>query len=119
MSYCTVAELVAATGSAYDSSVLQEIIDRADRQIRARLAPHGLSGSGDVIREASLSLSTSLLLVRMRMDGTRPASKSIGGISVSDNPDQAIRGYEERAWQLTDQYIQTANRRAWVKLGRR
>ncbi len=106
MSYCTTAELVSATGSKYDTAVLQALIDRADRQINAKLNAARVSGSGDAIKEASLSLSTSMLLTRMRMDGTKPSSLSMGGtLTMSDNVDEAIANLETRAWQLVEEHI--------------
>jgi len=105
MSYCSTAELVSATGATYDAAVLQALIDRADRQINAKLNAARVSGSGDAIKEASLSLSTSMLLTRMRLDGTKPASLSMGGLSMSDNIDTAIKDLEARAWQLVEEHI--------------
>ncbi|HSV41909.1 MAG TPA: hypothetical protein VLH13_00690 [Methanomassiliicoccales archaeon] len=106
MSYCTTAELVSATGSKYDTATLQALIDRADRQINSKLNAARVSGSGDGIKEASLSLSTSMMLTRMRMDGTKPASLSLGGtLTMSDNIDIAIKELEARAWQLVEEHI--------------
>lgn len=105
MSYCSTAELVSATGATYETAVLQALIDRADRQINARLNAARVSGSSDAIKEASLSLSISMLLTRMRMDGAKPASLSVGGMSMSDNIDQAIEKLETKAWVLVDDHI--------------
>ncbi len=105
MSYCSTAELVSATGAAYDTATLQALIDRADRQIDARLNAAGVTGGGNAIKEASLSLSISMLLTRMRMDGTKPASLSLGGLSMSDNIDQAIKDLEARAWAVVNEHI--------------
>jgi len=105
MSYCSTVDLVNATGAAYDTTTLQALIDRADRQIDARLRAARVAGSGDAIREASLSLSIAMLLTRMRMDGTKPASLSLGGLSMSDNIDQAIKELQDRAWELVDEHI--------------
>lgn len=105
MSYCSTAELVSATGATYETAVLQALIDRADRQIKAKLNAARVSGSGDAIKEASLSLSISMLLTRMRMDGAKPASLSVGGLSMSDNIDQAIKELEARAWELVQDHI--------------
>jgi hypothetical protein len=106
MSYCTEAELIAATGSKYDSAVNQALIDRADRQINARLLAARVPGSGDAIKEASLCLTISMMLTRMRMDGVKPASLNLGGsISMSDNIDEAIKNLEIRAWDLIEDFI--------------
>jgi len=105
MSYCTTAQLVSLSGSAYDNSTLQAFIDSADRQINARLLVDHVSGSGDGITEASIALSKSILLTRMRLDGTKPASLNMGGVSASDNIDEAIKNLEARAWTLVEQFI--------------
>jgi len=52
---------VSATGSAYTTPELQAFIDRADRQINAKLNAARVSGSGNAIKEASLCLSTAML----------------------------------------------------------
>ena len=106
MSNCTPAELISATGSKYDNATLQALIDRADRQINARLLANRIPGSGDSLKEASLDLSNSMLLTRMRMDGTKPGSLNFGGVIMSDNIDQAIKDLETRAWQLVTDYIE-------------
>ncbi len=119
MSYCSTAELVSATGSVYDTTTLQALIDRADRQINARLLAARVSASGDAVKEASLCLSTSMLLTRMRMDGTKTASTSLDGtISLGDNIDQAIAAYEKQAWKLIDSYIAYAQPRKAHYIGR-
>lgn len=106
MSYCTVEDLVAATGSSYPAETLQALIDRADRQIDARLLAARVPGGGPAVREASLSLSISMLLTRMRMDGTKTSTNSLDGTSsLSDNIDAAIKLYEDRARQLLDAHI--------------
>lgn len=106
MSYCTVEDLVAATGSAYDAVTLQALIDRADRQIDARLMAARVPGGGPAVREASLSLSISMLLTRMRMDGTKTSTTSLDGTSsLSDNIDAAIKLYEDKARQLLDAHV--------------
>lgn len=120
MSYCSTDDLVAATGSAYEAATLQALIDSADRQIDARLAPHGLAGSGNAIREASLALSTSMLLTRMRADGKKPSSLSVGGLSMSDNNDAAIAALEAKAERLVSDFVAaqlaSKRRRAWVRV---
>lgn len=106
MSFCTVDELIAATGTNYPELTLQALIDRADRQIISRLNAARVPAGGNSIKEASLSLSISMLLTRMRMDGTKTASTSLDGTSnVADNIDAAIAQYERRAWQLVDEHI--------------
>jgi|GEM_PF-5001804 len=106
MSYCTVAELTAYTGSSLTESEQQALIDLADMEIDARLAAHKLSGSGDAaIRAASLHLAAALMRTRYRMDGTMPSSSSSGGVSQSDNADAAIASERATAEALISQFI--------------
>lgn len=105
MSYCTVAELTAYTGSSLTESEQQALIDLADMEIDARLAVHKLSGSGDAIKAASLHLAAALMRTRYRMDGTMPSSSSSGGVSQSDNIDAAIASERATAEALISQFI--------------
>jgi hypothetical protein len=58
MSYCTTTELINITGSDLGTTKLQAIIDDADREIDAYLAPYGLSGTASgACKSASLKLS--------------------------------------------------------------
>lgn len=105
MSYCSTAELVNLTGSTASATILQEVIDEADRQIDARLALAGLTGSGGAIKSASMHLSIAGLLTRMRMDGEKPGSLSIPGLSMSDNIDAAIAEHRSSADQMLAVFI--------------
>jgi len=107
MSYCTTAELVNLTGSGLSSTILQAIIDDADREINAYLAPHGLGGSGDVCKTASLKLSRAGLMQYHRLSGIQPKSVSIGDTTSQDDPDVAIAALRKEAFQVLDLWIST------------
>jgi len=107
MSYCTTTDLVNLTGSSLSSTILQAIIDDADREINAYLAPHGLSGSGDACKTASLKLSRAGLMQYHRLSGIQPKSVSIGDSTSQDDPDVAIAALRKEAFQVLDLWIST------------
>ena len=107
MSYCTTTDLVNLTGSSLSSTILQAIIDDADREINAYLAPHGLSGSGDACKTASLKLSRAGLMQYHRLSGIQPKSVSIGDTTSQDDPDVAIKALRAEAFALLDQWVST------------
>ena len=107
MSYCTTTDLVNLTGSSLSSTILQAIIDDADREINAYLAPHGLSGSGDACKTASLKLSRAGLMQYHRLSGIQPKSVSIGDTTSQDDPDVAIAALRKEAFQVLDLWIST------------
>ena len=64
MSFCTYTELANLTGSIRSSTILQAIIDEADRQVTAYLRARGVSASAcDEMKSASLSFSQAGLLL--------------------------------------------------------
>lgn len=106
MSYCTPDELKEATGSNYSEETLQALINDADREINATLQAARVYGGGDALKAASLNLSISKLLTRMRMDGTKISTTSLDGtMNLADDPDRSIAAYEKKAWALIDKYI--------------
>ena len=108
MSYCTTAELVNLTGSGLSSTILQAIIDDADREINAYLAPHGLAGSAnDACKTASLKLSRAGLMQYHRLSGIQPKSVSIGDTTSQDDPDVAIKALRAEAFDLLNQWVST------------
>lgn len=109
MSYCTTADLVNLTGSTLASSVLQEIIDQADRQIKAALDDAGIGApsSDDKLKTASLYLSCSILMTRMRLDGSKPSSFRLGDFAISDNIDEAGKQLAAESASLVLAYIRT------------
>lgn len=109
MSYCSETELINLTGSMLSSTVLTEIINQADREIKTKLAQTEISApaSDDKLKAASLNLSIVGILTRMRLDGSKPGSLRIGDISVGDNLDAAIAEFMGRAWASVESYIKT------------
>jgi len=108
MSYCTTAELVNLTGSGLSSTILQAIIDDADREINSYLLPHGLSGSSnDSVKTASLKLSRAGLMQYHRLSGIQPKSVSIGDTTSQDDPDVAIKALRAEAFDLLNQWVST------------
>lgn len=91
MAYSTATELKALTGATLADADLEAIIDQADRTIDAKLRIAGITGANPAdLKAASLEYSIAGLLTRYRLDGTKPASLSVGGLSMSDNIDSAI-----------------------------
>lgn len=105
MTYCSVSELAELTGSQIDDDILEAIIEQADRQIDARLAENNLSGGGNTIKAASLSLSIAGLLTRYRFDGTKPQAFTVSKFSMSDNVDEIIKHHTKQAWDLVASYV--------------
>lgn len=99
MSYCTYADIVARSGTELAQSIVEALIADADRNIRARLKQHGIAApaEADELTTASIALTMSRLVTRLRMDGTRPSSVTIGGISQSDSNDNIVQQHEREA----------------------
>lgn len=106
MAYCTEAEIIALVGTDTSASTITEIIAQADREIDARLAIVGLSGDGgNACKGASINFAVAGVLTRRRMDGSKPGSLNLGGMSMSDNIDVAIATYRNTGLALLDSYI--------------
>jgi len=105
MTYCSTTELVALSGSTLDATtILTPIIEAADREIDAYLAPHNLSGSASgACKQASLKLSMAGLLERGLHTGDYQATS--GDFTSSVNVVQAIEANRQRAFVLLDQYV--------------
>lgn len=110
-SYCTYAEVLAMTGTAYPQATVEAIIVLADKELNAMLAAKGFAAAytDSGLQEAGLNLALSRLLTRMRMDGTKPSSLSMGGLTMSDSIDKAIEGHRSVAESLISAYAD-ANR---------
>ena len=107
MGYCTTSELVNVTGSARSSTILQGIIDEADRQINLYLKSNGVAGvAGDDLKSISLTLSKAGLLEYGLQVGDLQASN--GDFSSSVDVTSAVKALRETAFAALDQYI-TAN----------
>jgi hypothetical protein len=111
--YCSTAELVEFTGSTLDATtVLTPLIEKADREIDARLARADVTGSAgnDDLKNACLDLATVNLVIRQQMDGSRPASLNLGGnLSFSNNLDALVRFLKADAESHIDSYIATCD----------
>jgi hypothetical protein len=104
MSYCTTTELTNITGSLRSSTILQAIIDEADRQVTAYLKARGVSASAcDETKSASLALSQAGLLRFGLQEGSLQASS--GDFSSSVNVTEAVKALETRAFSILDDYI--------------
>jgi len=65
MTYCTEAQLTAATGSLLGSTILTEVLAAGDREMVALLGKHGLAGGGgDIITQAAVHLCSAILIDR-------------------------------------------------------
>jgi len=101
--YCSVEELIAATGSESQRVPLGVIVEDATRNVNQYILSRGLSTvAGYVQRGACLKLSIAGLFTRYRMDGTKPASLNLGPFSMSDNIDDAIRNLTKEAFGMLD-----------------
>jgi hypothetical protein len=111
--YCSTAELVEFTGSTLDATtVLTPLIEKADREIDARLAEADVTGSaGDEdLKNACIDLATVNLIIRQQMDGSRPGSLSLGGnLSFSNNLDALVRFLRDDAKAHIESYIKTTD----------
>ena len=104
MSFCTYTELANLTGSIRSSTILQAIIDEADRQVTAYLRARGVSASAcDETKSASLSFSQAGLLLFGLQEGSLEASS--GDFSSSVNVTGAVKALETRAFAILDDYI--------------
>jgi len=104
MTFCTTTELVNITGSVRSATILQAIIDEADRQITAYLRARGVSASAcDETKSASLTLSQVGLLRFGLQEGSFQATT--GDFSSSVNVTEACKALETRAFAILDDYI--------------
>lgn len=94
-SYCTYAEVLAMTGTAYPQVTVEAIIVLADKELNAMLAAKGIAAAytDTGLQEAGLNLTMARVLTRMRMDGTKPNTLTLGGLTMSDSVDKAIEGH--------------------------
>jgi len=108
--YCTYTELANLTGSTLSQTILEAIINEAEREVNDYLALSGLTGvAGNAMKSATLKLSIAGLITRRRMDGTQPGSLTLdGSLVTSDNLDAAISGLRKAAFAILDNYIMTA-----------
>lgn len=104
MAFCTYTELANLTGSIRSSTILQAIIDEADRQVTAYLRARGVGASiCDETKSASLAFSQAGLLLFGLQEGSLEASS--GDFTSSVNVTGAVKALETRAFAILDDYI--------------
>ena len=104
MSYCTTTDLQNLTGSVRSVTILQAIIDEADRQVTAYLKARGVGTAGcDETKSASLLFSQAGLLRFGLQEGSLQASS--GDFSSSVDVTTAVKALETRAMSILDDYI--------------
>jgi serine/threonine protein kinase HipA of HipAB toxin-antitoxin module len=106
-SYCTYAEVLAMTGTAYPQATVEAMIVLADKEMNAMLAAKGIAAAytDTGLQEAGLNLTMARVLTRMRIDGTKPDMLTVGGLTMKDSVDAAITGHRTVAAQLVQAYI--------------
>ena len=112
MAYCAYTDVQSLTGSALSQAILEAIIDQADRTIDAKLRIAGITGANPAdLKAASLEYSIAGLLTRYRMDGTKPASLSVGGLSMSSYSWENTRhnGLTSGAYDFINDLLTVAN----------
>jgi hypothetical protein len=109
MRYATVEDLQAITGSTNERLVLGRVIENTTQEVFQYLNKAGVSGSGNVIKAATLKLATADLMTRWRMDGSKPQSLTIGVISMKDDNDGAIANLRQEAWELLHRYVMSTS----------
>jgi len=102
MAYCTYTELTSLTGATLLQATLEAIIAQADREIDAKLAEQGLTGTAGnaQLKAASLELSIAGLITRYAMDGTRDID--------AENTEDSVTAHRARAQEILDAYIWAA-----------
>jgi len=108
LSYATTAELISITGSSLQTSILQALLDEADRQIKSRLASAEVSApdTDDKLKSACLALGKASILDRMRMDGSHVSDPQYSWSAAELN--DAIKHLRDEAWEFVDSYILTS-----------
>jgi len=112
MAYCTNTELTAITGTTLSTTIQDAIIAQSDRDIKARIKAADLTppATDDSLKAASLNLSIAGLITFNRMNTeltrrTQTKSVKFGDVTISDDPDKAIKTLIDRAWASVDAYI--------------
>lgn len=114
MSYCTSAEIVARSGTTLPPETIDGLIADADGEINARLESARLAPdeSDKGLRSAAKELVLAMLFTRRRLDGSQPASVSVGSFSRSDSVDAAIAAHNAKADALIAEHIAARQRAA-------
>ena len=110
MTYATYTELTNVTGSAESSTILQAVLDDAEREIVAYLKARGVTSSScDATKSAELKIAQAgLLQLRIQKGEVIPVS---GEMVASPDPNaasavmSAYRQLRRDAFQILDDYI--------------
>lgn len=107
MAFCTYADVLAHTGTDLIQATVEALIADSDRRIKGMLKSKGLTAptSDDTLTSASIALTKAKVLMRKRLDGSRPNSISVGGVSRSDSNDTIVRALEDEGLELVTSYI--------------
>jgi hypothetical protein len=81
-------DLIKVTGTQLDTPTIQAIIDEADREIAAYLAPSGISASGDAAKAACLKFAQA-------------------GVAQYLRPDVDVSAYRRAGYAILDQLLET------------
>lgn len=110
MVYATAAQLNYLTGNpaSYDDTTVEAIIAQGEREIDARVAPHGLTASGAAITAVSLELGKANYLDRARIDGTLASNMSIGDMTVGNDWTSTISAIRGNAYAMLDKWIEVS-----------
>lgn len=107
MSYCNTEELMNLTGSSLAITVLQEIIDQADRQIKGRLLMMDVSvpSADDTLKSASLDLAKIGVLTHPDSDQVSSSVK-LGDITIQRaDLGKTMDDLSKQVWQSVDDYV--------------
>lgn len=107
MAYCTYTDVLAHTGTDLAQITVEALIADSDRKIKSMLKARGLTGptSDDSLTSASIALTKAKVHMRKRLDGSRPASITVGGVTRSDTNDAMIKALEQEGLELVESYI--------------
>jgi len=104
MAHCTYTELANLTGSVRTQTVLEAVIDEADRQVNTYLKAHGVNAvSNDATKSASLSMSKAGLLELGLQEGSFQASSA--DFTSSVDVTSAVKALRAAAYATLDDYI--------------
>lgn len=106
MTYCSYADILAVTGTDLLQATVETFIGLADNEVDGLLSDNLCSGSSgsNLLQNASIALTLKWMCIRGRMDRSMIAGLSIGDLSMSDNPDAAIKMLQENAERAVAQY---------------
>jgi len=88
----TTDEIVALTGTELDNSVISSLISMAESEVTSFLNLSGITSYDSTdFDNAVRKIAVAHVIQRHKLDGTMPANLNIGGMSMSHDPDGAIK----------------------------